>query len=46
MKKILLSICLIVGFILTASEGDTFLPNIIGVVMCIFSANKLRLFSI
>ncbi len=44
MKKVFFAILLIVGFILTISEGETFLPNVIGICLLGLSANKLKLF--
>ena len=44
MKKVILIILLLVGFILAISEGETFLPNIIGILLSGFSANKLKVF--
>lgn len=44
MKKIFFAILLIAGFILTVSEGETFLPNVIGLCLCWLSVSKLKLF--
>lgn len=44
MKKVFFAILLIAGFILTASESETFLPNVIGLCLCGLSANRLKLF--
>lgn len=44
MKKVFFAILLIAGFILMVSEGETFLPNVIGLCLCGLSANKLKLF--
>ena len=44
MKKVFLAILMFVGFILTISESSTFVPNILGVLMCCISACKLKVF--
>lgn len=44
MKKVFFAILLITGFILTASESETFLPNVIGLFLCWLSVSKLKLF--
>lgn len=46
MKKVFFAILLFVGFILAISEGETFLPNAIGIMLLGFSANKLKLFEV
>lgn len=44
MKKIFLGILLMVGFLLTVTESSTFAPNVAGMMMALFSADKLKLF--
>jgi hypothetical protein len=44
MKKVFFAILLITGFILTVSESESFLPNVIGLCLCWLSVSKLKLF--
>lgn len=44
MKKTILGILLIVGFLLSASESSTFLPNVIGLLMMGYSASQFHVF--
>lgn len=46
MKKIILSITLMIGFLLIVSESTTFVPNIIGMLLTLFSADRLKLFEL
>ena len=44
MKKAFLAILLFAGFILVISESDTFVPNVLGLIMCCISAYNLKVF--
>lgn len=45
MKKIIYGIALFVGIMLSASESATFLPNIIGLLMFVYSSIKFDLYN-
>lgn len=45
MKNIIYGIALFVGIMLSASESATFLPNIIGLLMFVYSSIKFDLYN-
>lgn len=45
MKKAILIPLFILGFLLIISEGESFMPNIIGLIMFYFTGNELKLFT-
>lgn len=46
MKKVIIALIIVVGFMLAVSESASFLPNALGIVMCvtgIVKSNILKL---
>lgn len=44
MKRIIMLFLLLFGILLAASESHTFIPNIIGVMMMLYSSLNLELY--
>lgn len=46
MKKLFFGVLLMVGFLLTVSESTTFVPNVLGMLISLFSVDKLNAFKV
>ena len=46
MKKLFFGVLLMVGFFLMVSESTTFVPNVLGMLISLFSADKLNAFEV
>ena len=46
MKKLFFGVLLMVGFFLMVSESTTFVPNVLGMLLSLFSVDKLDAFEV
>ena len=46
MKKLFFGVLLMVGFFLMVSESTTFVPDVLGMILSLFSVDKLDAFEV